>query len=50
MVILKFHNNFVEGFIIDLKTFLGLAMPNQPYLDITSAGFWGDILGQKIPS
>ena len=27
--ILKFHNYLMEGFRIDLKTFLGLAMPNQ---------------------
>ena len=26
---LKFHNYLMEGFKIDLKTFLGLAMPNQ---------------------
>ena len=27
--ILKFHNYMMEGFRINLKTFLGLAMPNQ---------------------
>jgi len=26
---LKFHNYLTKGFRIDLKTFLGLAMPNQ---------------------
>jgi len=26
---LIFHNYLMEGFRIDLKTFLGLAMPNQ---------------------
>jgi len=26
---LKFHNYLMERFRIDLKTFLGLAMPNQ---------------------
>ena len=26
---LKFHNYLMEGFTIDLKTFLGLAIPNQ---------------------
>ena len=25
----KFHNNFMQRFRVDLKTFLGLAMPNQ---------------------
>jgi len=32
---LKFHINLVEGFMIDLKAFLGLAMPNQSSLDAT---------------
>ena len=27
--IFKFHNYLVKGLSIDLKTFLGLAMPNQ---------------------
>jgi len=26
---LKFHDYLIEGFRIDLKTFFGLAMPNQ---------------------
>ena len=26
---LKFHNNLMQQFRVDLKTFLGLAMPNQ---------------------
>jgi len=26
---LKFHNYLMEGFRIDVKTFLGLALPNQ---------------------
>ena len=30
---LKIHINFVEGFMGDLKTFLGLAMPYQSCLD-----------------
>jgi len=25
----KFHNNLMQRFTVDLKTFLGLAMPNQ---------------------
>jgi len=29
MAILKFHNYLMEGFMIDLKTFLDLAKPNQ---------------------
>ena len=29
MDFLKFHNYLMEGFRIDRKTFLGLAMPNQ---------------------
>ena len=29
MKFLKFHNYLMEGFRIDLKTFLGLAKPNQ---------------------
>ena len=31
----KFHINLVEGFMVDLKTFLGLAMPNQFCIDAT---------------
>ena len=31
----------IKGFIVDLKTFIGLALPNQSW-------FWGDILGQEI--
>jgi len=27
--------NFVEEFMVDLKAFLGLAMPNQSCLDVT---------------
>ena len=27
--ILKFHNNLMQRFRVDPKTFLGLAMPNQ---------------------
>ena len=33
-IFLKFHI-LVEGFVVDLKTFLGLAMPNQYCLDVT---------------
>ena len=32
---LKFYINFVEGFVVDLKKFWGLAMPNQSCLDVT---------------
>ena len=27
--ILKFHSNLMQSFKVDLKTFLGLAMPNK---------------------
>ena len=51
---MKFHNYLVEGFGIDLKTFLGLAMPNQysPKLSESKyhAGFWGDNFGPKSPN
>ena len=33
--ILKFYNNLMQQFRVDLKTFLGLAMPNQSCLDVT---------------
>ena len=32
---LKFHINLMEGFMVDLKTFLSLAMTNQSCLDVT---------------
>jgi len=32
---LKFHINFMEGFMVHLKTFLGLAMPKQTCIDVT---------------
>ena len=31
----KFHINLVEGFMVDLKTLLGLAMPNQYCLQVS---------------
>ena len=31
----KFHINLTEGFMVDLKTILGLAMPNQYCLHVT---------------
>ena len=31
---LKFHINLVEGYMVYLKTFSGLAMPNQSCLDV----------------
>jgi len=36
----------MEGFLVDLNTFLGLAMPNQSCLGVTL----GDILGLEIPN
>ena len=51
MKFLKFHNYSMEGFRIDLKTFLGLAKPNQ-YSQVSEskyqAGF-GMIIWAKIP-
>ena len=32
---LKFHNNLIQRFRVDLKTFLGLAIPNQCYYAVT---------------
>ena len=32
---LKFYINLMEGFMVDLKMFLGSAMPNQCCLDVT---------------
>jgi len=43
----------MEGFRIDLKTFLGLAMPNQHFQTIRkkiSSWFWGDNLGPESPN
>jgi len=34
MEVLKFHNYLMEGFRIDLKTFLGLAKPNQHFQSV----------------
>ena len=45
---LKFHNNLVQWFRVDLKTFLGLAMPNQYSQTVRkqiSSWFWGDNFG-----
>ena len=38
---------------VDLKTFLGLAMPNQYSQTVKKqilSWFWGDNLGQEIPN
>ena len=43
----------MEGFTVDLKTFFGLALPNQSWLDVKKlilSWFWSDILGQEIPN
>ena len=53
MKFLKFHNYLVEGFRINLKTFLGLAMPNQysqTLRKLISSWFWGDNFGPKSPN
>ena len=36
--------------MVDLKTFLSLAMRNQSrlHVDITKCWFWGDVWGQEI--
>ena len=42
----------MEGFRIDLKTFLGLAKPNQYSQSIrkqTLSWLWGDNFGPKFP-
>jgi len=39
--------------MVDMKTFWGLAMPNQSCLDVTKyilSWFWSDILGLEIPN
>ena len=48
--LIKFHNNLMQQFRVDLKTFLGLAMPNQCSQTVRkqiSAGFGVIILGQN---
>ena len=47
---LKFRSNFLEWVRNDMKTFLSLVMPTLYCLDFTVNWFWGDILGQEIPS
>ena len=49
----KFLIKLVEGFMVDLKTFLGFSMPNQSCLGITKkilSWLWVDIFGQEIPN
>ena len=43
----------MEGFMIDLKTFLGLAMPNQysqTVRKLISSWFWDDNFRPKSPN
>jgi len=40
----------MEGFRIDLKTFLGLAKPNQYSQSVISSWFWCDNFGPKSPN
>jgi len=40
----------MEEFRINLKTFLGLAMPNLYSQSKYQAGFWGDNFGPKSPN
>jgi len=39
----------MEEFMVDLKTFLGLAIPNQACLDIKIFGVIGVIFGARNP-
>ena len=42
----------MQWFRVDLKTFLGLAMPNQCFQTVRkeiSSWFWGDNFGPKSP-
>ena len=43
-------NKKFEGFTIDLKTFLGFAIPNQCSLPVKSKGFGVIIWGQNSPT
>jgi len=40
----------MQRFRIDLKTFLGLAMPNQSCQKLIFDGFMGMIFGQETPN
>ena len=43
----------MQWFRVDLKTFLGLAMPNQCYQTVRkqiTSWFWGDNFGPKSPN
>jgi len=49
---LKFHNNLMQWFRVDLKTTLGLAKPiqySQTVRKQISSWFWGDNFGPKFP-
>jgi len=50
---LKFHNNLMQWLRVDLKTFLGLAMPNQYSQTVRkqmSSWFCDDNFGPKSPN
>ena len=50
---LKFHNNLMKRFRVDLKTFLGLAISNQCCHAVTKlilGWFVGGIFGQETPN
>jgi len=49
----QFHSNLMQSFRVDLKTFMGLAMPNQCYhaiIKLILGWFAGRIFGQETPS
>jgi len=51
--ILKFYNNLMQQFRVDLKTSLGMAVPNQYSQTVRkqiSSWLWGDNFGPKSPN
>jgi len=50
---LKFHSNLMQRFRVDLKIFLGLAMPNQCHCAVKKlifGGFLGGIFWKETPN
>ena len=45
----KFHSKLMQRFTVDLKTFLGLAMPNQCSM-LSESKYLGGIFGQETPN
>ena len=53
MKFLKFHSNLMQRFIVDLKTFLSLAIPKQcchAVKKLILGWFVGGIFGQETPN